>query len=410
MSQYKATDDSIFALGADSRPIIVSKVPKHGFDEIRVSRVSKDGKLVLKDKTGTALQSAFGDSTYRWDGKTPLTNVLQKYSFANRGFVGGQTDTGSKTTYQNISVTGSDAWKRLTPSPASKAKPAKPAGSLQQQLAALQSQMDRLSSPPSTGKGKAKAKTPPSATASAMAKAKAKAKGKGKAKTPPSATAKGKGKAKTPPSATAKGKGKGKAKDDSGSPISFTVTAKDRHELEGKLQVLLSQLEEGRTKKRKTPATAEAVSAAAAAAAASPAPKKRKASPAKAALARSPIVAAAAEALEEGEIREALSLLQTVPEPVEQDLTTENQIHESFTAGKSVVAAHYTKVTDDMPDAKMTVKQLRYDLIHHMYSEDELRELADGAGIQHARITKMQTLRERLAQHFAELLPERDDA
>ena len=89
-------------------------------------------------------------------------------------------------------------------------------------------------------------------------------------------------------------------------------------------------------------------------------------------------MAAAAEALEEGEIREALSLLQTVPEPVEQDLTTENQIHESFTAGKSVVAAHNTKVTDDMPDAKMTVKQLRYDLIHHMYSEDELRELADG--------------------------------
>ena len=69
-----------------------------------------------------------------------------------------------------------------------------------------------------------------------------------------------------------------------------------------------------------------------------------------------------------------------------------------------------TKVTEDMPDAKMTVKQLRYDLIHHMYSEDELRELADGAGIQHGRITKMQTLRERLAQHFAELLPERDEA
>ena len=45
-----------------------------------------------------------------------------------------------------------------------------------------------------------------------------------------------------------------------------------------------------------------------------------------------------------------------------------------------------------------------------LYSEDELRELADGAGIQHGRITKMQTLRERLAQHFAELLPERDDA
>eukprot|EP00937_MAST-01D_sp_MAST-1D-sp2_P002840 g2840.t1 len=133
----------------------------------------------------------------------------------------------------------------------------------------------------------------------------------------------------------------------------------------------------------------DAAAAREAAAAASPPPEKRKASPAKAALVQSPIA---------------------VPEPVEQDLTTENKIHESFTAGKSVVAAHYTKVTEDMPDAKMTVKHLRYDLIHHMYSEDELREPAGGAGIQHGRITKMQTPRERLAQHFAELLPERDDA
>ena len=113
-----------------------------------------------------------------------------------------------------------------------------------------------------------------------------------------------------------------------------------------------------------------------------------------------------AVALEDGEIEEVAAF---VPEPVVQDLTV-NKIFESFTAGKSVVAAHYTKVTEDMPDAKMTVKQLRYDLINHMYSEDELRELADGAGIQHGRITKMQTLRERLAQHFAELLPELDDA
>ena len=142
MSQYKATADSIFALGANGKgAVIISKVPKDGCGEIRIARLGKDGKLVLKDQAGTALESAFGDSTHRWDGKTPLTNVLQKYPFANRGFVGGQTDTGSKTTYQNISVTGSDAWKRPTPSPAAKAKPAKPAGSLQQQLAALQSQI-----------------------------------------------------------------------------------------------------------------------------------------------------------------------------------------------------------------------------------------------------------------------------
>ena len=110
--------------------------------------------------------------------------------------------------------------------------------------------------------------------------------------------------------------------------------------------------------------------------------------------------------LEDGEIEDVADF---VPEPVVQDLTV-NKIFESFTAGKSVVAAHYTKVTEQMPDAKMTVKQLRKELIDNMYSEDELRELADGAGIQHGRSTKMQTLRERLAQHFAELLPESDDA
>ena len=64
-----------------------------------------------------------------------------------------------------------------------------------------------------------------------------------------------------------------------------------------------------------------------------------------------------------------------------------------------MVAAHYTKVTKDMQDAKMTAN-----------SEDKLRELASGAGIHHGRITEMQTLCKRLAQHFAELLPERDDA
>ena len=121
--------------------------------------------------------------------------------------------------------------------------------------------------------------------------------------------------------------------------------------------------------------------------------------------AKSPVVVAAAAALEEGEIGEALELLQTVPEPVVQDLT-QNETLENFTAGKSVVAAHYTKVTEDMPDAKMTVKELRQDLIRNMYDEAQLRELADGAAIQHARITKIQTLRDRLTEHFSDLLPE----
>ena len=56
------------------------------------------------------------------------------------------------------------------------------------------------------------------------------------------------------------------------------------------------------------------------------------------------------------------------------------------------------------------IDPLRQDLINHMYSETELRELADGADIQHRRISKLQTLRERLTEHFADMLPEADDA
>ena len=122
-----------------------------GFDEIRIARVGKDGKLVLKDKTGEVLKTAFGDSTYRWDGKTPLTNMLQKHSFANRGFTGGQTDTGSKTTHRNITVTGAGDWQPVAQGAARGPNRASPAGKmtgLQKQLAALQNQMDQLASPP----------------------------------------------------------------------------------------------------------------------------------------------------------------------------------------------------------------------------------------------------------------------
>ena len=54
-------------------------------------------------------------------------------------------------------------------------------------------------------------------------------------------------------------------------------------------------------------------------------------------------------------------------------------------------------------------RQLRYDLIHHMYSEDELRELADGAQIKHSRINKLPTLRQRLTERFADMLPDQDE-
>ena len=41
-----------------------------------------------------------------------------------------------------------------------------------------------------------------------------------------------------------------------------------------------------------------------------------------------------------------------------------------------------------------------------MYSEDEL---ADGAQIKHGRIIKLQTLRQRLTERFADMLPDQDE-
>ena len=154
--------------------------------------------------------------------------------------------------------------------------------------------------------------------------------------------------------------------------ISFNVTAADRDELEGKLRLLLGQIEDSRNNKKKRPATLSPSSYT------SPSPSKKMK-----ATTKSPAVAL-------GD-RETEGVAAFVPEPVVQDLTV-NKIFESFTAGKSVVAAHYTKVTEEMPDAKMTVKQLRKELIDNMYSEDELRELADGAQIKHGRIIKSSQL------------------
>ena len=41
--------------------------------------------------------------------------------------------------------------------------------------------------------------------------------------------------------------------------------------------------------------------------------------------------------------------------------------------------------------------------------KDELRELADGAQIKHSRINKLPTLRQRLTERFADMLPDQDE-
>ena len=58
-----------------------------------------------------------------------------------------------------------------------------------------------------------------------------------------------------------------------------------------------------------------------------------------------------------------------------------------------MLAAHYTQVAGEMPDFKMNAKDLRHELLATHYDEAKLRELANGAEIEHARITKIDTVR-----------------
>ena len=173
--------------------------------------------------------------------------------------------------------------------------------------------------------------------------------------------------------------------------MSVKITADDRHMLEGKLQAMLQQLEEGR--KRKVVVS-------------TPPAKKRK------------VEVSSSEEDEDSEDSDSSEEDEDDSDDSEDedsddseededdsDDSEENQIHTFFTSGKSVIAAHYAMVTEQMPDAKMTVKQLRHELLANHYSESQLRELADGAEIQHNRIKSIKTLRQRLAEHFADELP-----
>jgi hypothetical protein len=359
MAQYQRTDQSIFALGADGKGgVILSKVPKHGADEIRIARLGKDGKLVLKDKTGAVLEAAFGDGTYRWDGKTPLTNMLQKYSFANRGFVSGATDSGSKTTHRNIAVTGAE-WQPVPTGPSPTKAPAAQVGALQKQLAALQKQLSPAAAKKTTP---AKEKKPTPA----------------KAKKPTPA------KAKKPTPTNVKGKGNSKAKKQS--PVSIRMEAADRDDLETKLREMLDTLESGRKKKRALPAAAG--------------PSKKKA--------KKEDDSDSSEEEEDSESSEEEEDSESSEEEEEDSESSddeENMTHKFFVAGKAMLAAHYMQVAGEMPDFKMNAKDLRHELLATRYDEAKLRELADGADIEHARITKIDTLRSRLMGHFAELLP-----
>ena len=90
------------------------------------------------------------------------------------------------------------------------------------------------------------------------------------------------------------------------------------------------------------------------------------------------------------------------PAPLHRD-QPENAIYTNFVSSRAAVAAHYTDVADEEPAKSWTASQMRSKLINDHYSEEQLRQLANGAGI-HGSIKKADTLRTHLGKHFSAML------
>lgn len=78
-------------------------------------------------------------------------------------------------------------------------------------------------------------------------------------------------------------------------------------------------------------------------------------------------------------------------------------LYNNFTGGKATVSQHYAAVAETSPAKSWSAKQMRSTLLSDHYSNEQLRQLADGAGID-ARIKKPEILRKKLGEHFAEIL------
>ena len=90
------------------------------------------------------------------------------------------------------------------------------------------------------------------------------------------------------------------------------------------------------------------------------------------------------------------------PAPLHRD-QPENAIYTNFVSSRATVAAHYTDVADEEPAKSWTADKMRSRLINDHYSDEQLRQLANGAGI-HGSIKKADTLRTHLGKHFSAML------
>ena len=91
------------------------------------------------------------------------------------------------------------------------------------------------------------------------------------------------------------------------------------------------------------------------------------------------------------------------PTPLHREPPDNNGIYTVFVSSRAAVAAHYVDVADEEPAKSWTASQMRSKLINDHYSEEQLRQLANGAGI-HGSIKKADTLRTHLGKHFSAML------
>jgi len=306
---------------------------------------------VLKDLEGTAIQQAFQIDKFHWDGKTPLAKMLQTASFKNHG---SDPNAGSKPTYKNVTVTGI-SW---TPPAPLERSPAKAGG----------------------------------------AAAKPAGKGKGPAQKRKAGGLSLEGQTLDELMATKAGVDRQVAQMEERKKAEVVAEIKA---LEATLQADMDKLDPKAKKAKKSPAASPAKAAKAAASPAASPPASPAKAPAKAkAPAASP---AKVESSGSEEFGSSGSSGEESGSSGEESGDEFSLLYQNFIAGKKTIIQHYTDVTGTPPAKSWPAKQMRSALIKEHYSIEQLRTLADDAGID-SRIKKLESLRTALSSHFSTYL------
>jgi hypothetical protein len=364
MSQFQNTDQSIYAAAA-AGGVILSKVPGYGTDRIQITRIDSKGRPVLKDLEGSAIQQAFKSSKFHWDGKTPLAKTLQAASFNNHG---SDPNAGSKPTYKNVTVTGI-SW---TPPPPIDRSPAKAGGAAAKGKApATKRKVGGLSlEGPTLDELMAKKAEMDRQIAKMEAKMEERKKAEDRQ--------------------IAKMEERKKAK------LTAEIEA-----LQTTLQAGIDKLDPKKAKAKKASPPASPGGAGLAKKASPPA------SPGGAGLAKKDKASESSGSESSGSESSGSESSGSEESGSGEDSGAEDEfseIYQNFIASKkNDIIQHYTDVTKTTPAKSWPAKQMRSALIKEHYSIEQLRKLADDAGID-SRIKKLESLRTALSSHFSTYL------